>query len=78
MLGDYQSIGVVAQAYPVTVVGQQYGAINVYLVTLDELAEFSGKRFFKETGSDPETGAPQYENIDLGTYVNKYAVFTPT
>lgn len=60
-----------AQAYPVAVVGEQYGAINVYLVTLDELAEFSGKRFFKETGSDPETGAPIYENIDLGAYVNK-------
>lgn len=60
-----------AQAYPVTVVGEQYGAINVYLVTLDELAEFSGKRFFKETGSDPETGATIYENIDLGAYVNK-------
>lgn len=60
-----------AQAYPVTVVGQQYGAINVYLVTLDELAEFSGKRFFKETGTDPETGMPIYENIDLGAYVNK-------
>lgn len=65
------NLSVNAQAYPVTVVGQQYGAINVYLVTLDELAEFSGKRFFKETGSDPETGAPQYENIDLGAYVNK-------
>lgn len=60
-----------AQAYPVTVVGEQYGAINVYLVTLDELAEFSKKRFFKETGSDPETGATIYENIDLGAYVNK-------
>lgn len=60
-----------AGAFPVAVVGEQYGAINVYLVTLDELAEFSGKRFFKETGSDPETGAPQYENIDLGAYVNK-------
>lgn len=60
-----------AQAYPVTVVGQQYGAINVYLVTLDELAEFSKKRFFKETGSDPETGATIYENIDLGAYVNR-------
>ena len=59
-----------AQAYPVAVVGEQYGAINVYLVTLDELAEFSKKRFFKETGSDPETGAPIYENIDLGAYVN--------
>ena len=71
LLGDYQSMRVVAEAYPVTVVGEQYGAINVYLVTLDELAEFSGKRFFKETGTDPITGAPIYENIDLGTYVNK-------
>lgn len=60
-----------ADAYPVAVVGEQYGAINVYLVTLDELAEFSGKRFFKETGTDPETGTPIYENIDLGAYVNK-------
>lgn len=71
LLGDYESMGVVAEAYPVTVVGEQYGAINVYLVTLDELAEFSGKRFFKETGTDPSTGTPIYENIDLGAYVNK-------
>lgn len=71
LLGDYQSMRVVAEAYPVTVVGQQYGAINVYLVTLDELAEFSAKRFFKETGTDPSTGAPIYENIDLGAYVSK-------
>ncbi len=66
--GDFAVIG---SAYPVTVVGEQYGSINVYLVTLDELAEFSGKRFFKETGTDPGTGAPIYENIDLGAYVNK-------
>lgn len=59
-----------ADAFPVAVVGEQYGAINVYLVTLDELAEFSGKRFFKETGADPSTGTPP-ENIDLGAYVNK-------
>lgn len=71
LLGDYQSMRVVAEAYPVTVVGEQYGSINVYLVTLDELTEFSGKRFFKETGTDPSTGAPIYENIDLGAYVNK-------
>lgn len=71
LLGDYRSMGVVAEAYPVAVVGEQYGAINVYLVTLDELAEFSGKRFFKETGTDPGTGAAIYENIDLGAYVNK-------
>lgn len=67
----WRNLSVNAQAYPVAVVGEQYGAINVYLVTLDELAEFSAKRFFKETGSDPETGATIYENIDLGAYVNK-------
>lgn len=67
----WHDFSVNAQAYPVAVVGEQYGAINVYLVTLDELAEFSGKRFFKETGTDPGTGAPIYENIDLGAYVNK-------
>lgn len=68
---DWSDFAVIGSAYPVTVVGGQYGAINVYLVTLDELAEFSGKRFFKETGTDPSTGAPIYENIDLGAYVNK-------
>lgn len=67
----WHDFSVNAQAYPVAVVGEQYGAINVYLVTLDELAEFSGKRFFKETGTDPTTGAAIYENIDLGAYVNK-------
>lgn len=68
---DLSNFAVNADAFPVAVVGEQYGAINVYLVTLDELAEFSGKRFFKETETDPSTGAPIYENIDLGAYVNK-------
>lgn len=68
---NWSDFAVIGSAYPVTVVGERYGAINVYLVTLDELAEFSGKRFFKETGTDPSTGAPIYENIDLGAYVNK-------
>lgn len=68
---NWSNFAVIGSAYPVAVVGEQYGAINVYLVTLDELAEFSGKRFFKETGTDPSTGAPIYENIDLGSYVNK-------
>lgn len=68
---NWSGFAVNGSAYPVTVVGEQYGAINVYLVTLDELAEFSGKRFFKETETDPSTGAPIYENIDLGAYVNK-------
>ncbi|UWI20465.1 MAG: hypothetical protein [Bacteriophage sp.] len=69
--GDWGKISIIGEAYPVTVVGQQYGAINVYLVTLDELTEFSAKRFFRETGTDPSTGATIYENIDLGAYVNK-------
>lgn len=68
---NWRNFAVIGSAYPVAVVGEQYGAINVYLVALDELAEFSGKRFFKETGTDPSTGAPIYENIDLGAYVNK-------
>lgn len=68
---NWSGFAVIGSAYPVAVVGEQYGAINVYLVTLDELAEFSSKRFFKETGTDPSTGAPIYENIDLGAYVNK-------
>lgn len=69
--GAWQSITIVANATPVAVVGTQYGAINVYLVTLDELAEFSAKRFFKYTETDPDTGMPVYENIDLGEYVNR-------
>lgn len=68
---NWSDFEVIGSAYPVAVVGEQYGAINVYLVTLDELAEFSGKRFLKKTGTDPVTGAPIYENIDLGAYVNK-------
>ena len=68
---NWSDFAVIGSAYPVAVVGEQYGAINVYLVTLDELTEFSGKRFFKETETDPSTGAPIYENIDLGAYVNK-------
>lgn len=69
--GEWQSITIVGNATPVAVVGTQYGAVNVYLVTLDELSEFSAKRFFKYTETDPETGMPVYENVDLGEYVNR-------
>lgn len=68
---DLSNLAVNADAFPVAVVGEQYGAINVYLVTLDELAEFSGKRFFKVMDTDPSTGESISENIDLGAYVNK-------
>ncbi len=53
-------------AVPKQVVGANYGAINVYRVTLDELEQFAKVRFFKEIGygSDPV-------NIDLGDWVNR-------
>lgn len=53
-------------AVPKQVVGANYGAINVYRVTLDELEQFAKVRFFKEVGygSDPI-------NIDLGDWVNR-------
>lgn len=56
-------------AEPITVIGENYGSINVYLVTLDNLNEFAKKRFFKEV-ADPETGQ-SFEYIDLGQYVNR-------
>lgn len=56
-------------AEPITVIGENYGSINVYLVTLDNLNEFAKKRFFKEV-DDPETGQ-RFEYIDLGQYVNR-------
>lgn len=68
---DLTDFAVNADAFPLAVIGEKYGAINIYLITLDELAEFSRKRFFKATDTNPETGTPIYENVDLGTYVNK-------
>lgn len=56
-------------AEPITVIGENYGSINVYLVTLDNLNEFAKKRFFKEV-EDPETGQ-RFEYVDLGQYVNR-------
>ena len=68
---DCHYITVMGETNPISAVGTQYGAINVYLVTLDQLDAFSAKRFFNVTDTDPGTGAPQYENIDLGEYVNR-------
>lgn len=48
---------------------KNYGAINVYSVTLENLDEFSKKRFFKPTGEN-ETGTT-YAEVDLGEYVNR-------
>ena len=67
-LGEWQEITIEAEANPVTVVGQQHGAINVYLVTLDELEQFSAKRFVKGKEVDDTV---IYDVIDLGVYVNR-------
>ena len=48
---------------------KNYGAINVYIVTLDNLDEFSKKRFFVQA-SETSTGT-SYSEVNLGTYVNR-------
>ena len=48
---------------------KNYGAINVYVVTLENLDEFSKKRFFKPTG-ESDTGTT-YSEVNLGDYVNR-------
>lgn len=48
---------------------KNYGAINVYIVTLENLDEFSKKRFFKPTGEN-DTGTT-YSEVNLGEYVNR-------
>lgn len=69
--GVYSRVNIVGECFPVEVVGEQYGSINVYLVTLDNLKEFAAKRYFTDGG----------ENVDLGDYVNRikriYTNITP-
>lgn len=69
--GNYSRVSIVGECFPVEVVGKQYGSINVYLVTLDNLKEFAAKRYFTDGG----------KNVDLGEYVNRikriYTDITP-
>lgn len=58
---------VYANAEVIEPVGTNYGAINVYCVTLDNLESFSKTRFFRFTDTDTQTN----EQIDLGVYVNR-------
>lgn len=67
-IGDYQSIDISGDTVPVTVIGTNYGSINVYRVTLDNLADFAKKRFFR---SETTAGETNYYLIDLGQYVNR-------
>lgn len=46
-----------AESFPVKIVGSQYGSINVYKVSMDDLSEFAKVRFG--------------DSYDLGSYVNR-------
>lgn len=61
------SINIKAVASIITPVGRNYGAINVYCVTLDNLDAFSKQRFFDI--KDDTQGI--YEEVNLGVFVNR-------
>ena len=61
------SITVKATASIITPVGVNYGAINVYRVTLENLDAFSKQRFFEI--KDDTQGI--YDEVNLGIYVNR-------
>lgn len=67
-IGEYESISISADTVPVTVIGTNYGSINVYRVTLDNLADFAKKRFVRTEATAEEIS---YYLIDLGQYVNR-------
>ena len=67
---DAVDLNIVANANVVTPPTiKNYGAINVYIVTLENLDEFAKKRFFEQTG-ETETGT-KYSEVNLGEYVNR-------
>lgn len=61
------SITIKAVASVITPIGKNYGAINVYCVTLDNLDAFSKQRFFEI--KDDSQGI--YEEVNLGIFVNR-------
>lgn len=61
------SINVKAVASVMTPIGKNYGSINVYCVTLDNLDAFSKQRFFEI--KDDSQGI--YEEVNLGIFVNR-------
>lgn len=61
------TIKVKAVASVITPIGKNYGAINVYCVTLDNLDAFSKQRFFEI--KDDTQGI--YEEVNLGIFVNR-------
>ena len=78
-LVEYKSFTVVADAVLITDAGDNYGAINIYSVTADEMKQFSTKRYFRETVvATTDAYAGIFNDIDLGQYVNSIKrVFLP-
>ena len=60
-----RKLTITAETNPIEEIGSKFGAINVYIVTLNNLEEFSKKRFVKPTG------AATSDFIDIGKYVNR-------
>ena len=66
------TLTITAETNPIQEIGSKFGAINVYIVTLDNLQEFSKKRFVKTID------ATTYDFIDIGKYVNRIKrIYTP-
>ena len=68
---DYNvsTLTITGETNPSKEIGSKFGAINVYIVTLDNLQEFSKKRFVKNAN------ATTYDFIDIGKYVNRIKRF---
>ena len=64
---DFKVIGV---AYIEHEIANDYGAVNVYKVTNENLADFAKQRFFKETIDTKTTYVGLYESVDLAQFVN--------
>lgn len=71
VIGDYDRLAIYGECKVVEAIDSNYGAINVYKVTNEQISEFANKRFVRTTNTDPDTGNPIIEVIDLGTYVNR-------
>jgi hypothetical protein len=70
-LGDFHDFVIWGDCEVIDVIGKDYGAINVYKVTNEQISEFANKRFIEVVNYDPETGAPIVNKIDLGSYVDR-------
>ena len=69
---NVRTLTLTAATNPIQEIGSTFGAINVYIVTLDNLQEFSKKRFVKTND------ATNYDFIDIGKYVNRIKrIYTP-